>query len=165
MSNVLILHCYISLISRETFQLNTSVVLYLLWLCTHCLQWYEPGQSQQFYTLGPCWPGCWQLSDLCGCSSSVQCRPSPLQSAQKNKVEIKELLLLHCEIRLEVIISLQKQHYWNLKSLLLQVIKPCFKHSWTLLSECVDVNDTGSGPLCWSDTTELDSWHSAGASE
>lgn len=61
--------------------LGRTSACYLLWLCTRCLQWYEPGQSLQFCKPEPCWPGCWRLSGLCGCSSSARCRPCPLQSA------------------------------------------------------------------------------------
>ena len=52
----------------------------LVWRCTRCPRWAEPGQSQRSCTPSYRPPGCWRLSGPCGCSSSSRWRPCRLLS-------------------------------------------------------------------------------------
>ena len=65
---------------------------HLVWLCTRCPQWAEPGQSQRSCTPDCLQQGCSLLAGHGGCSSSVRCTPFQLQSAERES-EAKSVLI------------------------------------------------------------------------
>lgn len=71
---------------------SSSQHTHLVWRCTRCPRWDEPGRSQRSYTPSYQPPGCWQLSGPCGCSSSSRWKPCHQRSTNKIRDSISRRL-------------------------------------------------------------------------
>jgi len=88
---------------------------HLLWQCIRYFQWDGRGRSQQSCRRAHQTPKCWQLSDLCGCSSSALCKPFHLRPAGGSAGLIRQqiAMLLFLQYIMFTIQSMHEMRRWQ----------------------------------------------------